>query len=104
PASSITYNIRGRVSPDGPYTRPCRRLPHLPTGRKAGQPLSSQYLCDLEFVLVHVFGHAQSILDIVVDILTISVTNHTVCCAGTEQIHCQGAHVGSVHTILCCRA
>lgn len=38
PASSKTYNIRGRVSPDGPYTRPCRRLPHLPTGRKAGSP------------------------------------------------------------------
>ena len=38
PASSITYNIRGRGSPDGLYTRPCRRLPHLPTGRKAGSP------------------------------------------------------------------
>ena len=40
--------------------------------------LSSQYLGDLEFVFIHVFCHAQSILDIVIDILAVSVTYHTV--------------------------
>lgn len=40
--------------------------------------LFTQYLCDLEFVFIHVFCHAQSILDIVIDILAVSVTYHTV--------------------------
>lgn len=66
--------------------------------------LFTQYLCDLEFVFIHVFGHTKRILDIVVNVLTISVSYDTVCCACAKQIHSQCSHVRSIYTVFCCRS
>ena len=62
-----------------------------------------QRLADLPLILIDALRHGESLLDVEILKLTVSVTDDTLCLAFAQKIDCHAAHDGRIDTVLRCR-
>ena len=61
-------------------------------------------IADLPHVGIYILLHCKSLVDVEINKLTMTVSNHTAAFSGNKKIYCESTHHGRIYTVLTCRA